>query len=232
MLKLADYEVLSFDCYGTLIDWESGLLTALEPALTAHGLTVPDQTVLELFARLETRETQSSYRPYAEILGDVMAGLGRELGFTPTGPDLGLLADSLADWPVFADTREALAALAARYRLAIISNIDDALFAHSARRLGVSFDWVVTAQQVRSYKPSVNNFQQALARFGVPRERVLHVAQSLFHDIGPAASLGLSTVWVNRRKGRPGSGATPAAAARPDLEVPDLRSLAVAAGVL
>jgi 2-haloacid dehalogenase len=120
----------------------------------------------------------------------------------------------------------ALQTLKQRFKLGIISNIDDDLFAASNRRLGVTFDWVITAQQVRSYKPSTRNFTAAFERIGVPQDRLVHVAQSLFHDHVPAKSLGLATVWVNRRRGHPGPGATPPASARPDLEVPDLQSLA------
>lgn len=136
------------------------------------------------------------------------------------------LPNSLQFWPPFPDTTEALLRLKARYKLAIISNVDDDLFAASARQLGVPFDHVITAQQVRSYKPSHNNFERALERVGVAREQVLHVAQSVYHDIVPARALGLSTVWVNRRRGLSGSGATLPAEGRPDLEVPDLKSLA------
>jgi 2-haloacid dehalogenase len=232
VIDFGSYEILSFDCYGTLVDWETGILSALAPVLARHGRIVPGETLLEAFAELEAGAEQPPYRPYATVLREVIEGLGRRFGFKPEAADLGVLAASLADWPPFPDTREALRALRKKYRLAVISNIDDDLFSGTARTLGVEFDWVVTARQVGSYKPSLENFRQALARFGAPREKVLHVAQSLFHDIAPAASLGLSTVWVNRRRGRPGTGATPPASARPDIEVPDLNGLAVLAGVL
>ena len=132
--------------------------------------------------------------------------------------------------PPFADTQPALKALERRFRLAIISNTDDDLFARTNQQLDVAFDWIVTAQQVKSYKPSLNNFRQALAHIGLPTEQVLHVAQSLFHDHVPAKQLGLETVWVNRRHGKAGSGATPMADARPDLEVPDLATLVTLSG--
>ena len=132
--------------------------------------------------------------------------------------------------PPFADTQPALKAFERRFRLAIISNTDDDLFARTNQQLDVAFDWIVTAQQVKSYKPSLNNFRQALARIGLPTEQVLHVAQSLFHDHVPAKQLGLETVWVNRRHGKAGSGATPIADARPDLEVPDLATLVTLSG--
>jgi len=231
VLDFESFEILSFDCYGTLIDWETGILSALGPVLARHGHRVPDETLLEAFAVLETGAESGPYRPYAVVLRDVVEGLGRRFGFTPDDAERGILAASLPEWPPFADTRDALRALQTRYRLAVISNIDDDLFAGTARSLGIEFDWVVTAGQVGSYKPSVENFRRALARFGAPAERVLHVAQSLFHDIAPAKSLGFATVWVNRRHGRPGRGATPPATARPDAEVPDLRSLARLAGL-
>jgi len=216
-------EILSFDCYGTLIDWETGILSALAPVLARHGRSVPDEELLETFATLEVGAEQPPYRAYEVVLREVVEGLGRRFGFAPDEAERGVLAASLGDWPAFPDTRDALLALKTRYRLAIISNIDDDLFARTARVLGVEFDWVVTARQVGSYKPSLENFRQSLARFGAPSDKVLHVAQSLYHDIAPAKSLGLSTVWVNRRRGRPGHGATAPVTVRPDVEVPDLR---------
>jgi len=223
--------ILSFDCYGTLIDWESGVLSALAPVLARHRRSAPDQDLLEAFASLETDAEQPPYRPYESVLREVVDGLGRRFGFRPDETDRGALAASIGDWPVFSDTRAALAALKTRHRLAIISNIDDALFARTAPRLGVVFDWVVTAQQAGSYKPALENFRAALARFGAPKEKVLHVAQSLFHDIAPAKSLGIPSVWVDRRRGRSGPGATPPSPARPDIVVPDLKSLVSLLGV-
>jgi 2-haloacid dehalogenase len=152
--------------------------------------------------------------------------LGERLGFAVSPAEVEALVGSVGDWPAFEDSADALNALKRRFKLAIISNIDDDLFAASQRRLGVDFDWIVTAQQVRSYKPSLNNFRVALERIGAPTERVLHVAQSLFHDHVPAKQLGLDTVWVNRRAGKHGFGATPPASAKPNLEVANLRTLA------
>jgi 2-haloacid dehalogenase len=231
MLDFDSFEILSFDCYGTLIDWESGILSALAPILKRHGRKAPPADLLEAFAALEAAAEAGPYRPYRDVLRQVTEGLGQRFGFEPDEAERGALPTSLGGWPAFPDTREALAALKTRYRLAILSNIDDDLFAGTALSLGVAFDWVVTARQIGSYKPSPENFRAALARFAAPKEKVLHVAQSLFHDIAPAKSLGLSTVWVNRRRGNPGAGATPSGSARPDLEVPDLRTLAVLAGV-
>ena len=225
-MKFSQKEVLTFDCYGTLIDWESGILAAVQPVVRKHGLEVADEPLLEAFADLEAAAEAGPYRSYGEILATVMRGLGERLGFTPTPDDEAALAGSVGDWPAFGDSPRALQALKRCFKLAIISNIDRDLFAASNRRLAVEFDWIVTAQQARSYKPSLHNFEVALEEIGLPKERLLHVAQSLYHDHVPAKRLGLETVWVNRRHAKPGFGATPAATARPDLEVPDLQTLA------
>jgi 2-haloacid dehalogenase len=223
--------VLTFDCYGTLIDWERGLLCTLQPLLTHHGVTAAAEALLALHAELESAAEAGPYRPYRQVLMTVLQGMGDRLGFTPSEAEQSRFAEAVGDWPPFADTREALKALRRRFRLAIVSNTDDDLFARTNDALGVEFDWIVTAQQVGSYKPSRNNFQQALARIGLPPEQILHVAQSLFHDHVPAKELGLETVWVNRRHGQSGSGATPRASARPDLEVPDLETLVRMSGL-
>jgi len=136
---------------------------------------------------------------------------------------------SVADWPAFPDSAAALAALHERFKLGVITNCDDDLFAASQRKLGVEFDYLVTAQQAKRYKPNARGFELMFERVGLPPARILHVAQSLFHDHVPAKRLGLSTVWVNRRAGKPGSGATPPAEATPDLVVPDMATLAAVA---
>lgn len=219
-------DVLSFDCYGTLIDWERGIGDALRPLLQRHGIQRDEREILELFARLESALEAGTYVSYRDVLRGVVAGFGEQLGFEPEEEDLDVLVRSLPDWPPFPDTADALLALKQRFRLAIISNVDDDLFAGTSRHLPVAFDWVITAQQVGSYKPSLRNFEVALERIAVPRRRLLHVAQSLYHDIAPARRRGIRTVWVNRRSDKPGAGATPPAQAQPDVEVPDLATLA------
>jgi len=225
VLNFDAFEALTFDCYGTLIDWETGIWQALQPTLAAHGVSLERQQALELYAELESQIEAGEYRPYKSVLRLVLQGFGSRLGFTPSEAEMQAFAASVKDWLPFPDTPPALQALRRKYKLAIISNIDDDLFAFSAQKLGAPFDWVITAQQAKSYKPSLNNFRLALERLGLPREKILHVAQSLYHDIAPAKSLGLATVWVNRRRGQAGFGATPPAKAQPDLEVPDLQTL-------
>lgn len=227
-MNLRNFSVLTFDCYGTLIDWETGLRAAFADVFSKRGLTPAIEELFRLFARYETEAEQGAFIDYKAVLRSVLASIGNEYGFEPTQDELERFAVSVGDWPPFADSPAALQTLKKHYKLVVVSNVDDDLFARSAARLGVAFDDVITAQQVRSYKPARHHFDLALARIGLPTERVLHVAQSLYHDIAPASALGLSTVWVNRRGEKTG-GATPDADARPDLVVPDLATLAALA---
>jgi 2-haloacid dehalogenase len=231
MIDFDRFSHLTFDCYGTLIDWETGILAALAPVLDRHGVSVSDERQLEIYARHEAAREAGAWEPYRSVLRGVMAGIAAELGIVPNNRDLDALADSVGDWPPFGDSVRALERLKKRFSLCIVSNIDDALFALTARRLEVPFDEIVTAEQVGSYKPSPENFRFALKRLAVPKKRVLHVAQSLYHDHAPAKKLGFTTVWVNRPSRRPGTGVAVEARAKPDLEVPDMASLAKAAGV-
>ncbi|MFY9271151.1 MAG: haloacid dehalogenase type II [Candidatus Manganitrophaceae bacterium] len=225
MVRFDRYKALTFDCYGTLIDWESGLLSALRPVFAAHHRFLQDDQILEAYARFETEIEQGPYVDYKTVLRRVMQRFGSEFGFEPSFEEQNLLPESLKTWAPFPDTVEALHTLKRRYRLGILSNVDDDLFSFTAGLLTVPFDWVITAQQVGSYKPSLNNFNKGLARIALPKEQILHLAQSLYHDILPAGQIGLKTIWVNRRSGKKGAGATQAATATPDLEVPDLKTL-------
>ncbi|UCG50970.1 MAG: haloacid dehalogenase type II [Candidatus Latescibacterota bacterium] len=225
MLDFARFKVITFDCYGTLIDWEGGILTAVRPVLAKHGVDVTDREVLETFARVEAKHEDGEFLDYRLVLRLVMAEMSLRFSFDATPVELNCLSDSLKDWKPFHDTLDSLKKLKTRYKLAIISNIDDNLFSATARCLEVPFDWTITAQQARAYKPSLKTFEFALGRIGHPREQILHVAQSVYHDVVPAKAMGLATVWVNRRAGKQGSGATVSASAVPDLEVPDLESL-------
>jgi 2-haloacid dehalogenase len=225
MLDFDSYEVLTFDCYGTLIDWESGILGALRPVLARHDIDMNDDALLETYAGIEAGLEAGEHVLYAELLRRLMRELAARLGFEATGAELDCISASIKDWQPFPDTIAALRKLKGMFKLAVVSNIDDDLFKKSAARLRVPFDWVITAEQAGSYKPSHKNFQLAFETIGFPRKRFLHVAQSLYHDIVPARELGVANVWVNRRKGRDGHGATHPASATPDLEVADLDEL-------
>ncbi len=237
-LDFSRFDALTFDCYGTLIDWEAGILAGLRAVLGPRGVTAGDDELLEAFAVEEAALEGGPYRRYRDILGEALRGVCRGHGIVPTEVEAAAFGGSVVDWPAFPDSAAALARLATRFRLGVLTNCDDDLFAGSNRRLGIAFDWIVTAQQVGSYKPSRRNFEVLLERLTLPRERVLHVAQSLFHDHVPAKAMGFSTVWVDRRHDRPGSGATPPAAAAqgfspdlvvPNLVVPDMATLAALA---
>jgi 2-haloacid dehalogenase len=231
MLNVTNFEVLTFDCYGTLIDWETGIFSALKPVLAAHGKTIPDAKLLELYAEFEAEAEAGDYRPYREVLESVVRAFGQRLGFTPTQKEIQSLPDSVPKWRPWPDTVAALQRLATRYRLAIISNIDDEMFNITRREyLPVTFEAVTTAQEARAYKPALQNFRLALGKARVAPDRVLHVGQSMYHDVLPAQSLGLATVWVNRPSPRAGVGAVQQVEGQPDLEVPDIASLAVHAG--
>jgi len=225
MLDLDAFDTLTFDCYGTLIDWERGIIEALGRSYGARGVLIEPDALLEAFARHEAEIESGTYVRYAQVLAQVLRLLGREHGFSPSEDETTAFACSVRDWPAFPDSADALRRLSTRYELVVITNCDDDLFNASAERLGFDFDRVITAEQVSSYKPSEHNFEVALDAIGRPRERVLHVAQSLFHDHVPAKRLGLSTVWVDRRHDRDGPGATPPAEAEPDLVVPDMATL-------
>jgi 2-haloalkanoic acid dehalogenase type II len=233
-MKLADYQALSFDCYGTLIDWEAGLSAVLVPWARARGLDLSAEQLLAEYAPFEAEiEWQRPSALYPDVLAGSLRRLGDKLGTEVTAEDAAQLAGSVPDWPAFADSPAALADLSRRFRLIILSNVDRASFAGSQRRLGVTFASVLTAQDIGSYKPAPRNFEALLAeadRLGVEPGRLLHVAQSLFHDHVPAQQAGLPTVWINRRHAQPGWGATPppAAPVTPDWEFESMAAFAAA----
>jgi 2-haloacid dehalogenase len=228
-LDYGGFDALTFDCYGTLIDWEAGILAALRPVLAARGVEPPDDEILEVYAGHEARLEAGPYMRYREILGRAMREVAFHYGIGPETAEVAAFSDSVGDWPAFSDSAEALTRLHERFRLGVITNCDDDLFARSAKRLDTTFDWVVTAQSVGSYKPDPRNFEVAIERIGLPRERILHVAQSLFHDHVTAQRLGFQTVWIDRRHDQAGSGATLPADATPDAVFPDMASFAAAA---
>jgi 2-haloacid dehalogenase len=235
-MRLTDFEAMSFDCYGTLIDWEAGLSAVLTPWARERGLGLSEEQLLTEYSAAEAAaEAGRPADPYPDVLARSLRMLGGKLGAEVTNGDAARLARSVPDWPAFADSHDALTLLGRHAKLIILSNVDRVSFAGSNARLGVTFTSIITAQDVGSYKPSQRNFDALAAeaaRLGVGPGKLLHVAQSLFHDHVPAKRAGLPTVWINRRHARPGWGATPepAAPVTPDWEFPSMAAFAAAAG--
>jgi 2-haloacid dehalogenase len=236
MFDFDNFKALSFDCYGTLIDWEAGILNILRPWAKKHRFKITDEKLLEAFAAAESRvEVAMAGVRYTEVLKNVMDELCSGFGVKPNPADAKRLAESVGDWPAFPDTPLALIKLKRRFKLAIISNVDRASFARTNERLGVSFDAIITAEDAGAYKPDTRPFMVAfdvLAEMGIARAEILHVAQSLYHDHVPAKALGLTTVWVDRRRGKGGWGATPPPSVdvKPDLVVAGLSELTLLIG--
>lgn len=192
------WEVLTFDCYGTLVDWESGIVNAFTEAAAAEGVVLDPGAVVEAYMEVEPEVEAGPFRPYREVLAETARRVARRLDWEMPSDRAAFLARSLPEWPLFEDTRPALERLRSAFdELAILSNVDDDLLRATRERIGVRFDWTVTAERVRSYKPAPAHFLTALDRLG-GTERLLHVAASLYHDVAPALTLGLSVVWVNR----------------------------------
>jgi len=233
-VKLTDFEALSFDCYGTLIDWEAGLSAVLVPWARGQRLDLSAEQLLTAYSSGEAAvEAERPADRYPDVLARSLRRLGRQLGATVTAADAARLGGSVPDWPAFPDSPAALAALSQRFQLIILSNVDRASFAGSNRRLGVAFSSVLTAEDIGSYKPAQRNFDALTTeagRLGIRPGGLLHVAQSLFHDHVPAKRAGLRTVWINRRHADPGWGATPEppAPVTPDWEFPSMAAFAAA----
>jgi putative hydrolase of the HAD superfamily len=212
-MDLTDFEALSFDCYGTLIDWEAGIAAVLRPWAGSAGLDVADEELLLAYAGNEAaveRETPTAL--YPEILAAAFRRTGDALGAAVSDEWAHRLGDSVPDWPTFPDSADALALLARRYKLIILSNVHRTGFAGSNQHLRGDFAAIITAEDVGAYKPAENHFRaldKTLADLGVARSGLLHVAQSLFHDHVPAKREGLPSIWINRRHDHPGWGATP-----------------------
>lgn len=225
MIDYDAYDALTFDCYGTLIDWETGILNGLKAALGSGIEGESDEQLLARFAHHE-HAAEVPYKNYREVLGLTSRMLAGELGLEISPEQEAQFGASVLDWPAFPDSHDALVSLQERYKLVVITNCDDDLFAASAARLGISFDEVITAAQVGSYKPNIENFHFAHEKIqrtlGISKDRILHVAQSLFHDHAPAKSIGMTTVHIKRR----GNGAAPQASATPDEVFPDMKSFA------
>ena len=223
MADFNDIEWVSFDCYGTLVDWETGISSAVSNSLESYGVRKTNAEILELFADVEpVVQSSGEFKEYRVVLREVMRMISDRVGIQVAEHDIDCLSASLPHWPVFPDAGPALHILKQRYKLAIISNVDDDLFAGSARALGVEFDAVITSQQAKAYKPNSRSFELAETVMAVDKERWLHVGESLYHDIEPANRLGIRSVWVNRPDR---GGGTRPIDAKPDFTVPDLAAL-------
>jgi 2-haloalkanoic acid dehalogenase type II len=213
------YDIITFDCYGTLIDWESGIAGAFLRAAAAAGVTIRRDDILREYANTEQRVESEGYRSYRRVLQETAVRVANALGWPLPREDAGFLADSLPTWQPFSDTNPALKRLAAAgCRLGILSNIDDDLLAATRKHFRVDFEVVITAQQLRSYKPAPAHFTKAREHIG--DARWLHAAESNFHDIVPANALGIHTAWINRRRQQPLLGG------RPTFTLDDLTHLA------
>ncbi|MFN3306572.1 MAG: haloacid dehalogenase type II [Candidatus Kapaibacteriota bacterium] len=222
MIDFMKIEAMTFDCYGTLIDWETGIINALKPLLEMEKISLHNETILELYALFESKIEQGEYITYKEVLRNVVKMFNQHFS---TNIDLDSLLKSFQSWEPFEDTLETLMKLKSRFKLVILSNVDKDLFELTKKKLVVQFDRVFTAEEIKVYKPSKKFFEYAITNLKIDVKNIVHIAQSLYHDVKPAKELGISTVWVNRRKGKGGGGATPHIEVTPDLEVPDLKSL-------
>ena len=232
-MKLSQFKALTFDCYGTLIDWESGMVEALKP-LTSRVPSLTRNQILEAHARHESsQQLWTPARRYRELLPIVYKRLAEEWGVQATWDECLAYGDSIKDWPAFDDSAAALQYLKKHYKLVILSNVDNASFAFSNKRLRVEFDAIYTAEDIGSYKPSLRNFEYMLAKLeglGVAKSEILHTAESLFHDHVPANSVGLASCWIHRRHDRPGFGATvnPGTMPKVDFRFTSMAELAAA----
>jgi 2-haloacid dehalogenase len=233
-MRLSEFSVLSFDCYGTLIDWESGIVAALAPWLAAHGLEPGRERILAAFAAAEAPQQQATPGMlYRDLLAEVHGAMAEQFGLARDLAAAKAFGASVRDWPAFPDSAAALGYLKRHYQLVILSNVDRASFAHSNRKLGVAFDAIYTAEDIGSYKPDPRNFAYLLERLaerGIAKTQILHTAESLYHDHVPARRVGLATCWIHRRAGKAGHGATrsPEVEVRPDFRFATLAEMAQA----
>jgi 2-haloalkanoic acid dehalogenase type II len=222
MPRLTDFKVLTFDCYGTLIDWETGMLEALKPLTSRVAARLAPDEVLEAHARQESsQQSQTPTMRYRDVLAVVYKRLGEEWGVATPWSECLAYGLSVGEWPAFADSAAALAYLKQFFKLVILSNVDNQSFAGSNARLGVVFDAIFTAEDIGSYKPDPRNFDAMLVKLnrrGVAKGDILHTAESLFHDHMPARAAGLANCWIYRRHGKTGFGATMHPGETPDCD--------------
>jgi 2-haloacid dehalogenase len=233
-MKLTDFTTLTFDCYGTLIDWESGIVNAIGPLVARSGKARARDTILESFARHEGDQEQlTPALRYSDLLSVVHGRIAREWGVEPDAIESARFGASVPAWPAFIDSAAALQYLKRYFKLVILSNVDRSSFAASNVKLQVEFDHVFTAEDIGSYKPNPRNFAHMLthlAAAGIDKSQILHTAESLFHDHAPANAAGLASAWIHRRHAQGGFGATtpPADMARIDFKFNSMTELAKA----
>jgi 2-haloalkanoic acid dehalogenase type II len=234
-VKLSDFKVLTLDCYGTLIDWEAGISTALMPLASKAPGAISREQLLQTFAKHEAaQQAQTPAMPYSQLLSVVYQRLAAEWGLKASSDEAAAFGASVADWPEFSDSVGALQYLQGHYKLVILSNVDRMSFRASNERLKVDFDAIYCAQDIGSYKPDPRNFEYMLRRlktdFGLDRPDILHTAQSLFHDHVLANQFGVASAWINRHHERQGGGATLAPAITPkyDFRFDDMAGLVLA----
>ena len=218
-MKLSDFKALSFDCYGTLIDWEKGLRAALESLANRVEESIDRGEILETYARYESQqETETPTKLYPELMATVYKRMSEEWRTPAAWDECVAFGRSVTEWPTYSDSAEALTYLKKHFKLIILSNVDNASFAISNSKLSVTFDAIYSAQDIGSYKPDDRNFQyliENVAQLGIDKSELLHVAQSLYHDHEPANRHGLKSCWIDRQHGRDGSGATPLSVSTP-----------------
>jgi len=211
-MKLTDFKALTFDCYGTLIDWESGMVEALKPLTSRVARKFSRDEILQAHARHESaQQLQTPAKAYRDLLPIVYKRLAEEWGASAPWDECVAYGRSVRDWPAFADSAAALQYLKQHYKLVILSNVDNESFAGSNKKLQVEFDAIYTAEDVGSYKPSDRNFEYLLTNLKtleIEKPQILHTAESLFHDHGPANRHGLASCWIYRRFDQEGFGAT------------------------
>ncbi len=224
------FRAITFDCYGTLIDWDAGAGAVLGRWAARAGIAADLDRLMGEFADAQCRhEAMRPFKPYRAVLFDAFMDVARAHGAATAEEDARAFAGSVGDWPEFPDTVAALRRLKAHHLLGVMSNVDDASFERTHRRLGGLIDVIVTADMVESYKPAPPHFERMIERLaarGIARHEILHMAQSKFHDIDPAGRIGLATVWVDRRAGRTGRGITMPSDAEPDYRVTGLEQAA------
>ena len=219
--KMPPFSLLTFDCYGTLIDWESGMKNTLRNLAKKRNLSFDIESLPQRYIEIELEIEHQGYRKYREVLELGVRRLFEEKGIILSSEEEKIFANSITTWPPFIETTAVLKKLKEKYKIAILSNIDEDLIKHSIKVIGVEFDGVITAEQVKSYKPSHAHWKRMMEVFNIPKGNVLHVAASYVHDIVPAKELGFRAAWINRKNERPKGNI------KPDYEFRDLSSLEV-----